>query len=523
VPWGLADWWNFGGLIRPVWLEATYPVHVVRADALRTTIETSAAEAEVRVAVEIHRAAVTAENLLDPAPAALMPAGPPIARHEFDPSTIRGEEVIRIDAGFLLADAPAWSPRTPGLHLARVTVSVGNRLVDEIHETFGLRQVAVDTVRPAVVLNGNPVALPGVALHDQYVSPDASGRIAGGVPSVDQIREQVEQALSVGARLVRSGHAPADPALLDLADRLGLAVWEEIPLYHFTPQTFAVAMRRGIPQQMLREMALRDMNRPSVLFHGLANESTGDDERAAALGELNEIDKTIDGTRLTGQAAYGFNPSDTTSSVLDVSGWTMYHGVFYGSDPRADTAAALETAHATLPDKPIVVLEFGRWADSSAEEAEQRRILDETASAILPRRATDPSGFVSAAVWWTLQDYATLRPNLEIEHFGLFRPDGSPRAAASVARDAFERLPNGLAVPGRPEAPAAHGAATVGARPIGVLVGYVGYGLAVGLGVLMLALGLLVFTGGHSRAAIRRARRMRRRSRRRPVAPAAPP
>src|SRR5207253_1059429 len=93
----------------------------------------------------------------------------------------------------------------------------------------------------------------------------------------------------------------------------------EIPLYHYTPATFGIAMDRGIPQQMLSEMDLRDMNHPSVLFHGLANESTGGTEREQALASLYNLDRAIDGTRLTGQAAYGNQPDDQTSRPLDVA------------------------------------------------------------------------------------------------------------------------------------------------------------------------------------------------------------
>jgi hypothetical protein len=306
-----------------------------------------------------------------------------------------------------------------------------------------------------------------------------------------------------------------------LADRLGFAVWEEIPLYHYTPQTFEVAMRRGIPQQMLREMALRDMNRPSVLFHGLANESTGEEPRANALRELHDISKAIDGTRLTGQAAYGFNPTDTTSAALDVSGWTMYHGVFYGSDPAADTAAALETAHRTLPDKPVVVLEFGRWADGPGGLEAQRRIFDTTAASILARRSVLPAGFVSAAVWWTLEDYATLRPNLEVEHFGLFGPDGVERPVAAAVRQRLSGLRDGLGGVGAAGAgdvgSTRRGVAAEAARPVGLLLGYVLYGLGAAVAVLGVVFGVLVLRGGHSRAALRRVRRARRRAAWRPT------
>src|SRR5439155_23759565 len=116
-----------------------------------------------------------------------------------------------------------------------------------------------------------------------------------------------------------------------LADRFGLAVWEEIPLYHFTPQTLKIAMECSIPQQMLAEMDLRDFNRPSVLFHGLANESAGSSERASALNALHALDRRIDGTRLTGQAAYGTDPADATSSNLHVADSAPYYRVLYGA------------------------------------------------------------------------------------------------------------------------------------------------------------------------------------------------
>ncbi|HVL54755.1 MAG TPA: glycoside hydrolase family 2 TIM barrel-domain containing protein [Vitreimonas sp.] len=425
VPWGLADWWNFGGLIRPVWIEATSPAHVVRTDVvphldgadLSVVVRNGGDEPiEAGIAVEIHRAEVDEENLLNPAPRALLRSPTPIARQPLRPLALEAGEVVRLDSAFLLTGAPTWSPRSPSLHVVRVVLVVDGRIVDELHDTFGLRQVGVHADRPAVTLNGDPVTLPGVALHDQQLQREGSGPVGGGIPTPQEIRDQLDRARSVGVRLIRAGHAPANPALLDLTDRLGFAVWEEIPLYHYTPQTFELALRRGVAEQMLREMALRDMNRPSVLFHGLANESTGEDVRADALRHLHEVSKSIDGTRLTGQAAYGFNPADTTSAALDVSGWTMYHGVFYGSGAgaAADTAAALETAHRTFPDKPIVVLEFGRWADGPGGLEAQRRIFEETAPSILARRATRRVGYVSAAVWWTLEDFATLRPNIEV-------------------------------------------------------------------------------------------------------------
>src|SRR5204862_282655 len=77
---------------------------------------------------------------------------------------------------------------------------------------------------------------------------------------------------------------------------------------------------------------------------------------------LRDLDRRIDGTRLTGQAMYGSDPTDPTSAPLDVAGYTFYYGIFYGGpSPEPGTSNALALAHKTYPHKPVMVLEFGDW------------------------------------------------------------------------------------------------------------------------------------------------------------------
>jgi hypothetical protein len=378
--------------------------------------------------------------------------------------------------------------------------------VDEIYETFGLRQIRVDTTAPRLLLNGAPVAFHGVALHDERSGPTDGGRPAGG-PSTDvaDAYATLERAQAVGADLVRTGHNPADPTLLTLADRLGVGVWEEIPLYHYTPETFQIATDRGIAQQMLAEMDLRDMDHPSVLFHGLANESTGGPERASALVTLRNLDRQLDGTRLTGQAAYGSDIADDTSADLDVAGFTLYYGVFYGGPLDAATiASALERLHARYPQKPLMIMEFGRWADSPAEEPEQSRVFEVTYGQLAQRLDTLPSGYVGSAVWWSLDDYWTQRPGLQVEHFGLYRPDGTTRPVAGLVTQAYQADAGPSQRP--PVTRLVTGGVGVGAAPrpgtSRQLAGLVAYALALPI-VLLAGLVALLAAGPRRRAAHR--------------------
>jgi beta-glucuronidase len=523
MPWGIVDWWNYGGLTGPVWLEAAPPVHVPRADvvphldAVDVNVlvhhserlggapvedEEGGAGEEATVRLSIFSASVNEDNLLDPDPRSLVtdPFGPlAVASAALTIPDAGGSTVVPVS--FAFGEADTWSPARPALYVLRVELlDEGGASRDALWSTFGIRHVAVDPGRPRVLLNAEPVFFRGVGLHAETLSFDADGELSGGTPrlAAEDVLGELEDARAIGADLLRTGHHPGDPTMLMLADRLGFAVWEEIPLYHATPLVFERTMDRGIPQQMLREMALRDMNHPSVLFHGLANESTGIEERADALAELHDVDRSIDGTRLTGQAAYGWQPEDPTHVPLDVAGFTMYHGVFYGVEPGPDTRRALRTAHETNPAKPIMVLEFGRWADFAFDEERQRLVFEETYPALERYRADVPGGFVSGATWWTLHDFATQHGGIGLEDFGLFRHDGTLRPAGELAATTFAasagRGSELMLEPDleRPRAPRE--------RAIGdwTLLGYLAYAVGLSTGAMAVAVVALTRRGGRS-------------------------
>ena len=334
VPWGLADWWNYGGIAGDVWLEAVPAMSAVRADvsphldgADVSIVLQHRGKGTVRGAVDVKLwpAQVKANNQLDPDAAALIPAdAKPLLDHYIDVGDVSGESVFRVAAPFSIRSADLWSPALPALYVLQVTTIANDARVDDLYTTFGLRQVKVDSAAPRLLLNGEPIVFNGVAMHEER---EPKG---GTLTSPTEIASALARAVAVHADLVRVDHHPPNQMIPLLADRLGVALWEEIPLYHFTPQTFSIAIDRGIPQQMLAEMDLRDFNRPSVLFHGFANESTGTSERASALNTLRALDRRIDGTRLIGQAMSGTDPTDPTSANLDVAGYTLYYGVLYG-------------------------------------------------------------------------------------------------------------------------------------------------------------------------------------------------
>ena len=509
VPWGLADWWNFGGIVQPAWIEASAPVAAARADVIpeaggasvSVVVQNRGREpAAGKVEIAFLPAAVDSANLLDPDPRALVPAGAvPVAVRTLATGTL-APGAVRVLAGDLPITEPGrWGIGAPRLYLARIRVTTGGA-ADELMESFGLRQVEVDRAGPRLLLNGTPATLAGVALPDQELILDTDGRpvsarpLAMPAPALAALR----RAQQVGATLLRTGHLPAEPAILMLADRLGLAAWEELPLSHYPSLALTIAMGRGIPQQMLREMVLRDMDHPSVMFYGLTNESTGGPVQAAALERLRDLLHALDPSRLVGQADYAFDPASSTSGSLDLAGFTFYHGVFYGAEPAGGTRDALVAAHRRFLEQPIAILEFGTWADPPDGPARQVRIMEETGGQIAARATNHDGGYVSVMVWWTLDDYFTMQPSLAIEQFGLFAPDGSPRPVAaaaaslfgSVTRSSGQPAPDDRAIAAQ-EAPAG----STGYADPSLLLAYVAFALGFAALVLFCALMLAIRAG----------------------------
>src|SRR5947209_1369105 len=236
VPWYYSDWWEYEGITAPVWLEASNLLHVVRADLIphldaadiSVVVENSSNldMSGVAVNVEVLPAEVTDSNLLNPAPLSLVRTdAPTIAAMSIGDITSSAHNTFVRDGSFVFAGADRWNVKRPALYVLGVYVSVDGVVVDSFYDTFGLRRIQVDPTAPRLLLNGDPIAFTGAAVHNEQVMPPANGAPKGGTPltAPDELRI-VQQAQAVNVDLLRTNHVPANPFLLMLADRMGLAV-----------------------------------------------------------------------------------------------------------------------------------------------------------------------------------------------------------------------------------------------------------------------------------------------------------
>jgi beta-glucuronidase len=180
---------------------------------------------------------------------------------------------------------------------------------------------------------------------------------------VEDARTLLGWAKEMGCNFVRLAHYPHNENMLREADRMGLLVWSESPVYWTidweNKATFANASNQ------VAESVARDKNRASIILWSVANETPVSAPRTAFLVKLVEQVRAADPTRLLTAAmehhSEGATPAanpvvinDPLGTVLDVLGCNEYIGWYDGMPEKAD-----QTTWKSNYQKPLIMSEFG--------------------------------------------------------------------------------------------------------------------------------------------------------------------
>ena len=447
VPYYRVDWFNYTGIIHDVILEFPDSLSIPRADivpldtlgSLKVGISTwnrGTSDQNVDLNIEVAEAAIDSTNISALYPADLF--GSPVTLT----GTIQTSLAIPKDScrtwKTMVGVVPAklWSPKNPNLYIMKVTLSQSGKVLDEFYTQFGIRTVR--TLGSRLLLNGRTVYLPGVARHEDH---PAYGR---AIPT-DVIASDLKTIKALHVAFLRTAHYPNHPFTYVMADRLGLTVLEEIPVWWFdTDQAWTIQnSTRHIHTQMFREMVFRDYNRPSIIFWSTCNECMAITGRLQFISAVNtELDNEYPDGRLVTESAAADRPgpTDVTQSACDVAGWTMYFGIFHGGTYYDGTLVFIRSAHTAYPNKPIIDTEFGYWANvTGTAEPRQLLVLDSTYMAfaayasILPNGTVNPFGCLAATTWWCAFDWYTCQQSTSYNTFGLFHMDRTTARPVAAA------------------------------------------------------------------------------------------
>jgi hypothetical protein len=197
-------------------------------------------------------------------------------------------------------DFEPWCPEQPVLYTLITEVIDGGTVSDRMETRFGMREFTIKDNR--FHLNNRPIFLKGVLLQPDYP------RTLACPESRDVARRELELVKAAGFNLVRTHIKTPCPVTLELADELGLLIYEEPPIGWIK----ASPRMRERCEREVREMILRDRNHPSVVIWGMLNE-TGNAKYVTGGGaqsikeELCRIARALDPTRIVIDDSGGTN------------------------------------------------------------------------------------------------------------------------------------------------------------------------------------------------------------------------
>lgn len=423
-PWSF-DWWNYGGIVRDVYLEMTSPTFITRQQIVAVPHLVAADKADkatVTATVTISNTLTTLfegtliANLLDDANSQSV-LETPLAL----PVSILPGQSADFQLTTTIPSPKLWHFDHP--HLYRWSASLltaDGQMLHSAEETFGVRLVELKEAR--FYLNGEPVRLVGLTRHAD--SPEHGLAETTMVMAADY-----DDLKRLNTVLSRPVHYPQHKFILDYCDRKGILLIPEIPAWQLTAAQMADPHMRELAQQQLREMILADFNHPSVWAWSVGNEIESDTRAGHEfIRDMIAAAKSLDPTRPVGFASNRLNrrPKDDATDLADFVLMNQYFGTWVG--PKGGLGRALDWIHQTWPDRVVVISEYGlepHWnklvgvsvesldpegyyfipedvpSDSEQADTQRRRLITEQMAVFRSKP------FVAGAIFWTYQDYRT--------------------------------------------------------------------------------------------------------------------
>ncbi|MCA9735211.1 MAG: beta galactosidase jelly roll domain-containing protein [Deferribacteres bacterium] len=373
VPPLSADFTFYGGIYRDVWLTATNSVHFSLEDygsngIYISTPYVSAEKAQIVIESILRNQSNQNENLTIKH-TVYSPSGEIKTMQEINVHVKAYEQNSLKTKSITLDDPKLWSPDNPNLYSVQSEIFAEGKLIDRVFNPLGLRWFTMHA-DSGFFLNGKHLKLVGTNRHQDYKG------LGNALP--DRLHyNDLKMIKDAGFNFVRLAHYPQDPAVLEAADKLGLIIWEEIPIVNYVTQSQMFADNSAT---MLKEMLHQHYNHPSIVFWGFMNEiflhdADGNRNREMNLpdeylewipelaGTLNSVIKKFDPARKTVMAAHHSDLYDKTglTGITDAMGFNLYQGWY--SSKFEHFGEFIDSMHKNHPDRNIIISEYGAGSD----------------------------------------------------------------------------------------------------------------------------------------------------------------
>ncbi len=372
----------YGGIYRDVRLIATSPVHFKVSDHASSGIYIATPEVSDKMArVDVRGTLVNNTNELKKLSVIsriLDSDGHLVEKIETKVEVGPGSEAQFRQTSGSIKNPRLWSPDDPYLYRVVSEIHEGNSVVDEIKNPLGFRWFSFNA-NEGFRLNGKKLQLKGTNRHQDLMGKGHALSNADHERDLRIIKE-------MGCNFLRLAHYPQDPHVLDLADKLGLLIWEEVPLVNYMNISHPFLENS---KTMIREMIRQHYNHPSVIMWGSMNEIFLWSKEGARIrehpdeayntnvfkvaGVLDSLIRAEDPGRYTAMAIHGSNHYDITgvSGVPQVLGLNLYNGWYSGEFDGF--GRSLDRRHEKYPEQVLFISEYGAGSDRRLNSLNPRR------------------------------------------------------------------------------------------------------------------------------------------------------
>lgn len=319
-------WYPGAGLYRNVWLTKVNSTHVGYQGTYITSRQVSAASATVDLVVQVENAAASGAAQVQVATdihvydTVADKLGEKVAEIPKATTSVEAGQIKSANTSVVLSNPRLWGPpptQKPNLYVAvtRILSQDGSEVLDTYETQLGIR--SLEYKNDGLRVNGEKIFLRGVCQHHDLGA-------LGSAFNIRAAERQLEILVDMGTNAIRTSHNPPAPELLDLTDRLGLLVIDEIFdtwNSHKTRNDFQTIFSDW-HEPDLRAFLRRDRNHPSIFAWSFGNEVS---EQSSAQGgttgrSLKSIINQEDPTRLTTAAMNSANPNADLPSITDLIG-----------------------------------------------------------------------------------------------------------------------------------------------------------------------------------------------------------
>ena len=420
VPTQIFDWWNYGGITRDVRLVKVTPVYLEDYSLQLSKGDAKAKQREMSFSARLNK----------------KESGHKVC--VFIPE-LKLEQQLTTDAegtvsGTLKVSSKKlqlWSPESPKRYQVLLSLDTATYT-----DSIGFR--TIETRGKQILLNGQPIFLKGISIHNE--KPNGGGR----ANSADDARTLLSWAKELGCNFVRLAHYPHHEEMVREAEKMGLLVWSEIPVYWTiawkNPKTYENA------RNQLRDMIARDHNRANIIIWSIANETPHSPERDTFLGNLAKYARSLDNTRLismamevTGASNYVNRLNDNMNQYVDVVSFNQYIGWY------RDVNDAPKMRWEIPYNKPVIISEFGGGAKYGYHGAKNQRWTEEFQENLYRENCAmlDKIDGLAGTTPWILKDFRSPRrvlPGVQdyYNRKGLYSDKGEKKLAFYVLKQWYE-------------------------------------------------------------------------------------